>query len=645
MANAWRELRDGPVQLTVRLPACIAVAALLIAPPACAEPTPTPTPTAPTATPTPRHTAIVIPLDTPVPTPTPFATVRDAPERDDFALAQRFTGVTSAPLSVETLYANEEVGFSRRFTGFDLVANSTFEFDATVRRVTPSAVWYFRTDAGVDEEALAEVADTFERTILPGVLDLVLPGQALPGRIAIVHGAFPGVGGYFNGGDVFPVTVRAHSNERVGLYLNDDQPLHGDFYVAVLAHELQHLVHWLADPTESAWVQEGFSELAARTLGYDGIPFLYYRGQPEVSIRDWPPSHENPLPNYAGAALFSAYLAERLGDAVIARIASERADGQDGVQAALDATLPGTSFEELFADWLAANASGGSVPPYGYAEATPVVRAERMLDGTGSLGGEVTQMGAWLLDIDASVPLDVTFTGEGSTPLLPVEPFSGGACWWGNTGDSGHSSLTRTVDLTDVSEATLRYQAWWDIEEHWDRGYVSVSTDGGASWRILDATSATTHDPFLVAFGPSYTGASRGWRLESADLTPFTGREALLRFDYLTDDSTTESGWCIDDVAVHEIGLFDDAETDGAWQADGFVRIGGAGVEQRFVIRLIEGRGDAARVTPVAVDDSGVASFRVERPATMVVTAFASKTSEPARFEVSAVEDGNGRSG
>ncbi|MCY4582669.1 MAG: immune inhibitor A [Chloroflexi bacterium] len=626
------------------MPAPIAVAALVLAASACADATPTPT-SEPTATPTPFPTPVVIPLDTPVPTPTPFADVPDAPERDDFALARRFAGVTATPVPTEALYASEEVGFTRRFTGFDLVDNATFEFDATVRLVTPNAVWYFRTDAEVDEDALAEAAGAFEDTILPGVLELVLPGGSLPGKIAIVHGTFPGVGGYFSAGDALPAAVRAHSNERVGLYLNDSQPLDSGFYPAVLAHELQHLVHWHADPTESAWVHEGFAEFAARTLGYDGIPFFYYRAQPEVSIRDWPPIQENPLPNYAGAALFSAYIAERLGEDAIAQIAAEGADGQEGVQAVLDATHPGTGFEDLFADWLAANVSGGSVPPHGYADAAPAIHAERTLDAPGSVSGEATQMGAWLLDIDADVALDVTFTGEETTPLLPVEPFGGGACWWSNTGDSLHSSLTRAVDLTGVSEATLRYQSWWEIEEHWDRGYVSVSTDGGESWDILDATSATTDDPFLVAFGPSYTGASRGWRLESADLTPFTGQEVLLRFDYLTDDSTTGSGWCIDDVAVHEIDFFDDVETDGAWQADGFVRIGGTGVEQRFVIRLVEGAGNTARVTPVPVDDAGVASFRVERPVTMVVTAFADKTTEAGRFEVRAVESTTGNSG
>ena len=635
----------------MRLSIRIAVAAaLLFAIPACADATPTPT-AAPTTTPTAFPTPVLLPPERPVPTSPPapgppaFADVPNAPERDDFALAQRLTGITAAPLPVETLYANEEVGFTRRFIGFNLIANSTFEFDATVRLVSDNAVWYFRADAVVDADALAEAAGTFERHILPGVLDLVLPGRALPGRIAIVHATLPGVGGYFNGGDALPVAVRAHSNERMGLYMNDDQPLDSDLYLAVLAHELQHLVHWHADPTESAWVQEGFSELAARTLGYDSIPFLFYRGNPEVSIRDWPPLDEDPLPNYAGAALFSAYLAERLGADGIAAVAAQQADGEDGVQAVLDAAFSGTDFEALFADWLAANASGGSTLPYGYDDATPAVQATRTLTAPGRVSGKVTQMGAWLLDVDASAPLDVTFAGEGATPLLPVDPYSGEACWWSNAGDSVHSSLTRAMDLRGVSDAMLSFQAWWEIEKHWDRGYVSVSTDGGDSWNILSTTSSTTYDPFRVAFGPSYTGASRGWQLESADLTPFTGHEALLRFDYLTDDSTHESGWCIDDIAIDAIGLFDDAEADGAWQTDGFVRIGGAGVEQRFVIRLVEGSGDAASVTPLTVDGNGTASFRADSPVTMVVTGFASKTSEPARFEVRAVETTSGNGG
>ena len=614
----------------------------------------------------------------------PGPPIPDAPPRDDFALARRFSGATATPVPTEVLYADESVGFTRRFNVFDLLNERAFPLQSVVRYVSPNAVWYFPPSADVDEQALADAAETFEREILPGVLALIAPDLQLPGRIAIVHGHFPGVAGYFNAGDALPSAVRPHGNERVGLYLGLAAPVGGRAYLGTLVHELQHLVHWLADPTESAWVHEGFAELAARSLGYDGAPFDAYRRNPGVSLRDWPPLSGNALPNYAAASLFSAYLAERFGADAIARIAADPADGAAGVQSALSDAEPGLDFEAVFADWaaanVAANAAGSTAPPYGYAGAAPPIEAHRTLDGPGSVSGRVNQFGAWLLAIEPDAPLDVTFAGAGAAPILPVAPFSGESCWWSNRGDSVNATLTRPLDLADSTAPALEFRAWWDIEPHWDHGYVSVSADGGASWEILPATSATTRDPYRIAYGPSYTGASGGWRLERADLAPFAGRRVLLRFDYVTDDAINRPGWCIDDVAVSEsgffddiavsetgffdddagqqtgffdddavrqagffddavqqAGFFDDAETPVEWTTDGFVRAGGRSVEQRFALRLVErnGSGGAASVRALPMR-GGEAAFRADGPVTLVVTAFADKTSEPAAFRVRA---------
>ncbi len=613
---------------------------------ACAGDAPTPTFAPPPPAPTQAQSSAPAPLSATPATPDlaaeePLPPIADAPPRDDFALARRFSGVNAVPLSNETLYANERIGSTRRFHAFNLLGESLFQFQSVVRLVSPNAVWHFPISAEVDEQALAEAAETFEREALPGVVALIAPGRELPGRIALVHGHFPGVGGYFNAGDALPSAVRPHSNERVGLYLSLSAPVGSRAYLGTLTHELQHLVHWLADPTESAWTHEGFAEFAARSLGYGGAPFDAYRRDPGVSLRDWPPLSGDVLPHYAAASLFSAYLAERFGAGVIARIAANPADGAAGVQAALDGTEPGLDFEAVFADWAAANAAGGESPPYGYANASPRIRARREIDGPGVVNGQVDQFGAWLLAIEPDQPLpdqplDVTFTGAGAAPILPVAPFSGESCWWSNRGDSINAALTRSLDLTGASAPALEFRAWWDIEPHWDHGYVSVSADGGASWEILSATSADAYDPYRAAYGPSYTGASGGWRLERADLARFAGRRVLLRFDYVTDDAVTRPGWCIDDVAVPEIGLFDDAETAGEWTADGFVRAGGGSVEQRFALRLVEGSGEAALARPLALTD-GAAAFRADGPVTLVVTAFADKTSEPAAFRVRAV--------
>lgn len=624
------------------LRAVLAVVAVIAASAACAAPTPTPDPP-PAVAPTQAQSSA------PATLPATFASagaqpgppIPDAPPRDDFALALRFSGATATPVPTEVLYAGESVGFTRRFNVFDLLNERAFSLQTVVRYVSPNAVWHFPPSADVDEQALAEAAETFEREILPGVLDLIAPDIELPGRIAITHGHFPGVAGYFNAGDALPSAVRPRSNERVGIYLGLAAPVGGRAYLGTLAHELQHLVHWLADPTESAWVHEGFAELAARSLGYDGAPFDAYRRNPGVSLRDWPPLSVDVLPNYAVASLFSAYLAERFGADAIARIAADPADGAAGVQSALADAEPGLEFEEVFADWVAANVVGDAAPPYGYSGATTPIEARRTLDGPGSVSGRVNQFGAWLLAIEPDAPLDVTFAGAGAAPVLPVAPFSGESCWWSNRGDSINATLTRSLDLTDAVAPALEFRAWWDIEPHWDHGYISVSADEGASWEILPATSATSRDPYRVAYGPSYTGASGGWRLERADLAPFAGRRVLLRFDYVTDDAVNRPGWRLDDIAVSEVGFFDDAESPGEWTADGFVRAGGRSVEQRFALRLVERNGSggslSVRAPPLR---GGAASFRVDGPVTLVVTAFADKTSEPATFQIRAVPAG-----
>lgn len=591
---------------------------VLLAAIGCADPTPT------------AHPA------SPAPAERPLAAIPDAPQRDLFELARRFTGVEAGPLPVETLYADEPTGFSRSFWGIDLPRTEMFEFEAAVRRVSSNAVWYFPAEARVPASALNAAVEEFESRILPELTALIAPELVLPGKIAIVHGRFPGLGGYFHGADSLPAEVYPHSNERVGLFLHLSGPIGTDAYFGTLTHELQHLLHWLLDPDEEVWVQEGLSDLAARTLSYSALPIEIYRYLPETSLTRWPADPGASLPNYAAASLFAAYLAELLGG--VAGIAAEPLNGAAGVEAALRERSPRARFEDVYADWLAANVVGASAPPYGYGGYPPdFANASLTVSGPRTGTALVRQHGAWVVQIEPRSPLDVTLIADLTTPLLPVPPHSGSRCWWGNRGGAVGATLTRSVDLTGVSAAALEFRAWWDIEEQWDHAYVTLSADGGAGWHILRGTRSSMDNPFGAAFGPSYTGASGGWRLERIDLTPFAGQEVLLRFEYVTDDGIDAPGWCIDDIAIPAIGLFDDAETPGEWDAAGFARVGGGEVAQRFTLRLIEGRGDSAVVTPLEIGPDGRLTFRAERPATLVVTAHAPKTSEPAaiRYRVS----------
>jgi hypothetical protein len=215
------------------------------------------------------------------------------------------------------------------------------------------------------------------------------------------------------------------------------------------------------------------------------------------------------------------------------------------------------------------------------------------LDGFQEGEGTVHQFAADYIELDPPQGDAVfTFDGMDAVGAIANEPYSGAGQWWSNRGDSIDATLTREFDLTDVESATLRFRAWYDIEEHWDYAYVMASTDGGDTWRILPGQHTTEENPLGLSYGPGYTGRSGGgdepsWVDEEVDLTPVAGQETLLRFEYVTDEGVNLDGLAIDDIEIPELGFLDDAESDGAWQAEGFLRLTGP-MDQSFVVQVIE---------------------------------------------------------
>src|SRR5207302_1771103 len=114
--------------------------------------------------------------------------------------------------------------------------------------------------------------------------------------------------------------------------------------------------------------------------------------------------------------------------------------------------------------------------------------------------------------------------------------------------------------------------------------------DGGRSWMPQKGKYTTTTNPNGASFGHAWTGRSgvssnssapAKWVQESIDLSGYAGKKALVRFEYITDEGYNAPGMAVDDIRVPEIGYSDNAETDNAWNAQGFVRIGST-VPQRW---------------------------------------------------------------
>ena len=185
-----------------------------------------------------------------------------------------------------------------------------------------------------------------------------------------------------------------------------------------------------------------------------------------------------------------------------------------------------------------------------------------------------------IADLEGMVPrpilavMDSSSTGDFTLHWTPTRP------------DQNHPDVWEVEELTGLSVATD------DIESgsgKWDLQGATVSTTqkhSGASSLYLGTGNnisnyAVTHDPYPVQAGDSltywiwyntengydvtvaevslegkewfqlhdrFTGNSSGWLRKAWSLAPWVGKSVFIRFRYMTDDGTTNSGVYIDDV-------------------------------------------------------------------------------------------------
>ncbi|MGW3145884.1 immune inhibitor A domain-containing protein [Streptomyces sp. NPDC001177] len=159
-----------------------------------------------------------------------------------------------------------------------------------------------------------------------------------------------------------------------------------------------------------------------------------------------------------------------------------------------------------------------------------------------------------------------------------VNPAQGSTQWWSGSGDNLKNTLSRSVDLTGKSSATLSLDGWYDIEANYDYLYAEASTDGGANWTALDGTVDGQAIPRDASGAPALTGTVDGYKKLSYSLDAYAGKKIDVRFRYATDGGVAQKGFAADEITLTADGatvFSDNAESaDAAWTANGFSRIG-----------------------------------------------------------------------
>ncbi|MGD0114695.1 MAG: hypothetical protein ABSC13_01655 [Dehalococcoidia bacterium] len=550
------------------------------------------------STPTPATaTAVATPASALGPTPE----TDTLPSRDMLDLAVRLKGVQTPPADpVSPLPQSLSVGDKHTFN-LVLMPQPGAAGDqppvvqlvsATLQLVTPHAYFYVQDGQSVSSDDINTAGERFENEVYPVVTSTFgterSPGIDNDTHITVFNGQLEGAAGYFSDIDEYPKALAPISNEREMLYLDLSLGMGSDAYTSVIAHELQHLIHFNGNPREDVWINEGNSVVSGDLAGQSDDFRGSFLKQPDTQLTVWNLNGDN-YAHYGAAGLFFRYLALRSGGAsTLHDIVFETGKGISGIEDFLQKHNE-PSFVDLFADWTVANYTGG---PQGYLAADQRVATTTTLNGPKSADTTVHQFAANYIEVDLPGQSGTFgFAGAQTVPLVSNAAHSGSGQWWSGRGDDIDTTLTRELDLTSVNKATLNFWTWFDIEHWYDFGYVEVSTDDGATWKALSGKQTSNDDPVKQAYGPAYSGESGGgqspqWVQESIDLSQFAGKKVLLRFEYVTDGGVSGEGWAIDDVSVPEIGFSDDAETNGDWQANGFQRID-APVAQQFVVEVL----------------------------------------------------------
>ena len=579
------------------------------------------------------------------------------PVNDPLDLSRRLEGKLDI---AETLPAPGpmQVGDQKTFWASNVDTNSNFEVEATLRYATDHLYFWIENGVNYDEQALAELCETFENSIYPTNREF-FGSEWSPGidqdphlYVLFARGLGMNIAGYFSSADEVPPQAHPYSNGHEMFMMNADVMDLGDPYIyGTMTHEFQHMIHWYRDRNEESWMNEGFSVLSELLNGYDVGGFDYvYVSDPDMQLTFWP-SPPDATAHYGASFLFLAYYLDRFGEEATQALVANPDNGMDSIDNAMESlnavdeqTGQPIRAEDIFADWVVASylndpsVGDGRYAYQRYETAPSPGPTEEITDCSADWETRtVHQFGVDYVQIDCSGTYTLDFQGSTEVGVLPVDANSGSYAYWSNKGDESNMTLTREFDFTQVSgPLTLEYSTWYDLEADYDYLYLVASEDG-ETWQILQTPSGRdkSEDPSGNAYGWGYNGQSGGWIQESVDISQFAGKKVQLRFEYVTDAAVNGEGLLLDDISIPEINDTTDLETDeGGWVGDGFVRIQNR-LPQNFRITLIQENGSVT-VETIMLDENQRASIPLNLEngrATLVISGVTRFTTQEATYQ------------
>jgi hypothetical protein len=338
-----------------------------------------------------------------------------------------------------------------------------------------------------------------------------------------------------------------------------DDPL----YMGAAAGAFIELVLDTNNPQLPAWLRALVTSDIQSRLSEAGIGasvFEAWLGAPSTPVTAAPTFANREIVR-GGHALFLGYLRQRLGGEALASIAltspvsADPFDVLDQAAARSSAVDPVTGappdVRALYADFVmtaiinAAFGDGRYVFNVMNVSRESGAAATQLVADSGA-EGEILPFAAsyfYLTAREEALTIDLTFDGADAAPSLRLpEDTPHETVYWSGRVPGSNPHMTRALDLTAATGATLTFDAWHDLAAGWDYSYVSISTDGGATWQaqpLLDADGepVSVANPYGAAYGPGITGVSSPQPIE-----PFPILGVVIATDGLTVGDLSAGG-------------------------------------------------------------------------------------------------------
>ena len=560
---------------------------------------------------------------------TPYLTWSDAP----ITQPMRHDGDAQVRWGLET--ADKVLGpfFHEPFqvgdrTTFNLGETSADEYEFELLYRSEHAYFWFEIGNTMDEDELKATAERFD-TEFWELIRYIYGENATPGidgdtRIHIVNMEqyLAGLAGFFSPDDQCARDICDGSNERDVIYLMMDYgPFGSDRYFGTLVHEFQHMIQFNVDGNEYRWMNEGLSQLAEHLSGYSDDPInadnlSAYLSNPNHPLNLWTYNGGGQAAYYGAGYLMNVYLYDRFGIEFIQALTQNEHDGLAGIQNTLEITGQEISLDEVIRDWWIANYVDDPYVDKGdyYYQTLDLPQLPETIfvnwrDGGADHRGLLQQYGADYLEINQAGTYTLDFTGDAETPIVLTSTHSNDWMWWSYNAPGTATTLTYSVNLSEVDDATLKYWIWGETGDF--PGYLHVlgSTDG-IHWNPITGVNMQDFNRFSEAPGPHHAGRLDGWQADFISLSEFAGDEVQIRFEYVTNNAVSGPGFVIDDISIPEIGWSDNVEdSDVDSDVEGFLRTQ-ENVNQDWALVVIH-KGDKNEVEIIPVE-AGVASSEIE---------------------------------